>query len=265
MMCPMTRAELIMGVELACMDEREVVDTVVHSLDRDEGGWVCPVNLDVLRQCVAEPEIRRLVSRAELAVPDGMPLLWASKLQGTPLPARVSGSSLIWTLSRGARDAGKSVFLLGGNPGVAERAADRLTESMPGLSVVGSLCPPFGFERSEAELDRIETALREARPDIVFVALGFPKQEHLIARLEPALPDTWFVSCGITFSFVAGDVRRAPIWIQRLGLEWLHRLAQEPRRLFRRYVVLGMPFLVRLFGAATSYRVRGGRGPAVEA
>jgi N-acetylglucosaminyldiphosphoundecaprenol N-acetyl-beta-D-mannosaminyltransferase len=177
----------------------------------------------------------------------------------------VAGSSLIWTLSEGARDAGASVFLLGGNPGVAERAADRLVERFPGLRVVGSLCPPFGFERSEAELQRIETALREAGSDVVFVALGFPKQEHLIARLKPALPDTWFVSCGITLSFVAGDVRRAPAWVQRLGLEWLHRLTQEPRRLFRRYVLLGMPFLVRLVGAAATYRLRNARRPAVEA
>lgn len=251
-----------MGVELASMDEPQVVGAVIESLKRGEGGWVCPVNLDVLRQCVAAPDIRRMVSSAELVVPDGMPLLWASRLQGTPLPARVSGSSLIWTLSEGARDAGASVFLLGGNPGVAERAAQRLVESMPGLRIAGTLCPPFGFERSADHLQEIEQAVSRARPDIVFVALGFPKQEHLIGRLKPACTQTWFVSCGISFSFVAGDVRRAPVWVQRLGMEWVHRLAQEPRRLFRRYLVLGIPFVVRLIGAAVSYRMRRVRDPA---
>jgi N-acetylglucosaminyldiphosphoundecaprenol N-acetyl-beta-D-mannosaminyltransferase len=185
-----------------------------------------------------------------------MPLIWASRLAGAELPERVAGSSLIWTLpERAARD-GASVFLLGGNEGAADHAAEVLRERHPGLSIAGTLCPPFGFDHDEAQLDGIDAMLREARPDFVFVGLGFPKQERLIRRLRKVLPEAWFVSCGISFSFVSGEVRRAPTWVQRSGLEWLHRLFQEPKRLFRRYVVDGFPFLVRLLLNASRTRMR---------
>ena len=118
------------------------------------------------------------------------------------------------------------------------------------------MCPPFGFERDPAWLDRIERELREHQPDIVYVGLGFPKQEHLIVALRERLPYTWFVSCGISFSFVAGEIRRAPAVMQRLGLEWLHRMAQEPGRLYRRYLLLGIPFLIQLMSSALLFRLR---------
>jgi N-acetylglucosaminyldiphosphoundecaprenol N-acetyl-beta-D-mannosaminyltransferase len=148
------------------------------------------------------------------------------------------------------------VFLLGGNEGAAAEASRRLREQYPGLDVVGTLCPAHGFERDPAERGEIESALRRLRPDIVFVGLGFPKQERLIRRLRRVLPRAWFVSCGVSLSFVSGEVRRAPRWAQRLGLEWLHRLAQEPGRLFRRYVVDGFPFLARLLASALLHRAR---------
>jgi N-acetylglucosaminyldiphosphoundecaprenol N-acetyl-beta-D-mannosaminyltransferase len=204
---------------------------------------------------VGDPELRRMVEQADLVVPDGMPLIWASRLQRTPLPERVAGSTLVCELPPAAAAAGASVFLLGGAPGVADAAAARLRERSPELEIAGTLCPPYGVERSPAELERIQAAVLAARPDIVFVALGFPRQERLIMRLRPLLPDAWFVSCGISFSFVTGDVARAPRWVQRAGLEWLHRLAQEPRRLARRYLVDGIPFLVRLLASAGRRRV----------
>jgi N-acetylglucosaminyldiphosphoundecaprenol N-acetyl-beta-D-mannosaminyltransferase len=236
----------LMGLSFAELTEASTNQLVIDSLRNRQGGWICPVNLDVLRQFVDHDEIRRLVSTADLVIADGMPLIWASRLKGTPLPERVSGSSLITTLSAELNRSRHSMYLLGGNEGAADEAGLKLREMYPGLQIAGSHCPPFGFERDPAKIESIENLLQSARPDVVFVGLGFPKQDLLIAQLRSKLPHTWFVSCGISFSFVAGEVRRAPPLAQKLGLEWLHRLAQEPRRLAQRYLVQGPPFAARL-------------------
>ena len=140
----------------------------------------------------------------------------------------------------------RRVFLLGGDPGTADAAADVLRTRYEGLDIVGTHCPPIGFEHHEQKTRRIIESIKQAQPDIVFVALGSPKQEQLIARLRHVMPTAWWVGVGISFSFVCGRVRRAPRWVQRLGLEWLHRLVQEPRRLMRRYLIDGLPFAARL-------------------
>jgi N-acetylglucosaminyldiphosphoundecaprenol N-acetyl-beta-D-mannosaminyltransferase len=248
----------LLGLEFAAVSEMQTIGRVLAGLKAGHGGWVCPANLDVLRQWRSSEEVRELMSHADLVVADGMPLIWAGGLQGSPLPERVAGSSLTVSLSAAAADAGASVFLLGGNPGTAEAAVGKLRQRNPDLCVAGTLSPPFGFERSAEWQGRIELALRNAAPDIVYVGLGFPKQERLIVALRRAFPTTWFVSCGISFSFIAGEITRAPVVIQRLGLEWIHRLVQEPRRLFRRYVVDGLPFLAELLLSVLRARVREG-------
>jgi N-acetylglucosaminyldiphosphoundecaprenol N-acetyl-beta-D-mannosaminyltransferase len=249
---------MMMGLPLAALSEAEVIETALAGVRAGSGGWICPVNLDVLRRVVRDPAQRALVARAELVTADGMPLLWASRLQRTPLPERVSGSSLVRTLPAAARETGASVFLLGGDPCVAELAAAELRRTCPGLRVAGTHCPPHGFEDSPAESAAIAAALSRTRPDIVFVGLGFPKQERLILRLRPAFPETWFVSCGISFSYLSGDVRRAPGWARRAGLEWLYRLVQEPRRLARRYLLDGLPFFAVLMASAARQRAASG-------
>jgi N-acetylglucosaminyldiphosphoundecaprenol N-acetyl-beta-D-mannosaminyltransferase len=245
-----------MGLDIAALSEHDTVKYVLDALHQGRGGWICPANLDVLRQWRDSADVRELVAEADLVVADGMPLLWAGELQGSPLPGRVAGSSLVMSLTAAAADSGASIFLLGGNPGTAEAAVDELTKLSPGVRLGGTLCPPFGFEQDQEWLDRIEDALSEGAPDIVYVGLGFPKQERLIVELRARMPKTWFVSCGISFSFVAGEFSRAPAMMQRLGLEWLHRTAQEPRRLYRRYLVQGIPFLVELLCSALALRLR---------
>jgi N-acetylglucosaminyldiphosphoundecaprenol N-acetyl-beta-D-mannosaminyltransferase len=251
---PAPRVDL-MGVTVDRVSEAEAIDRAVAGLRDGRGGWICPANLDVLRQAVQAPEVHSLVEQADLVVADGMPLLWASRLQGVPLPERVAGSSLVSTLPRAVAKEGAGVFLLGGDPGVAELAGARLADENPGLRVCGTHCPPHGFERSPEQLAAIERALDEARPDVVFVGLGFPKQERLIVRLRRRLPRTWFVSVGIGLGFLSGHTRRAPRWLQRAGLEWLHRLVHEPRRLARRYLVDGVPFLARVLAHSARRRV----------
>ena len=252
------------GVRLNRMTEAQCVQHVLAEGEARRGGWVVTVNLDILRRMTLDDAYAELCQQATLHVADGMPLVWAARMQGTPLPGRVAGSSLIWSLSQAAGLCGRSVFLLGGSAGTADDAAAILKRRNAGLHIAGTYCPEFGFEQEPGSIERIRTMLVEANPDIVFVALGSPKQEHLIDQLRGDLPRTWWLGVGISFSFVSGHVKRAPKWMQHCGLEWVHRLMQEPRRLARRYLLDDLPFVFRLFGVAWGRRwSRSGRRPNI--
>jgi len=236
------------GVRLHALTEADCVGYILSQLEAGRGGMVVTPNLDHLRRYCHDLSFGALIAEADVVVADGMPLVWASRLQGTPLPQRVPGSNLISSLSAAAGAKGRSVFLLGGDPGTAEGAARCLKQEYPTTVVAGTHYPPFGFEHDPKEMSLIIQALSDAKPDIIYVALGSPKQEKLIARLRPILPAAWWMGVGNSFSFLSGNVKRAPIWMQRIGMEWLHRLFQEPRRLFRRYLIVGVPFAMSLLG-----------------
>lgn len=257
MSAPEARVELG-GLELDSLRSEEVVRRVIADLDRGRGGWLATPNLDQLRQAAANPALRELLSASDLAVADGMPLIWASRLQGEGLPERVAGSDLVWTLSAAAARAGMRLQLVGGAGDAGRRAGRIFAARSPGLDVAEHLPLPMGFDATDpSSVDAVREALSERRPDLVFVALGFPKQDQLISALRPSLPGTWFMGVGISLSFVAGDVSRAPAWLAALGLEWLHRLAQEPGRLWRRYLIHDLPFCARLLAGALVRRTRG--------
>jgi N-acetylglucosaminyldiphosphoundecaprenol N-acetyl-beta-D-mannosaminyltransferase len=167
---------------------------------------------------------------------------------------RVAGSSLVRPLCRRAAEGGWRVYLLGGEAGAAEQAAAKLVAEFPDLQIAGVSSPWFGATPTEAQLEEAAATLAQARPDLVLVALGSPKQEYVIHALHKRLPGTCWMGVGITFSFIAGQRRRAPRWMQRMGLEWLHRLTQEPKRLFRRYVLEDLPFAAVLFRRAVADR-----------
>lgn len=247
-----------------------VADALVHSVSEDEvlahviseslagrGGWVVTHNLDHLRRLRGDRRFRSVCARANLRVADGMPLIWASRILGKPLPQRVAGSHLIFSLSAAAAASNRSIFLLGGNPGTAEGAGTVLANRYPGLRVAGSACPPFGFERDPNYFAGLVQRLKSVSPDIIFVGLGSPKQEYVIEELQSLLPQSWFLGVGISFSFVCGEVVRAPLWLQRIGLEWAHRLGQEPRRLAKRYLYEGLPYAAILFLGALRDRIFG--------
>ncbi len=238
------------GVDVHAITETQCIDQIVTRLHAGRGGVVVTPNLDHLRRCLRDREFAAILTEADLVVADGMPLVWASRLQGMPLPERVPGSNLISSLAAAAAANKKSVFLLGGAPGSAEGAATVLRERHPAIQIAGLNCPPFGFEKDQHGWDAVTAALVAANPDIVFVALGSPKQERLIQRLRSHLPRTWWIGVGISFSFLAGDVRRAPRWMQKSGLEWAHRLMQEPARLGKRYLLQGLPFAASLLSNA---------------
>jgi N-acetylglucosaminyldiphosphoundecaprenol N-acetyl-beta-D-mannosaminyltransferase len=247
----------LMGMAIDRVSEAQAIGDVIDALDRRQGGWVITPNLHHLREFARSPELAESFARADLVVADGIPLVWASRLIGTPLPARVAGSDLVWSLSAEAALYGRSVYLLGAEPPACGAAEQRMRELYPGLRIAGCHSPPLGFEDDPAEMALIRRKLNDARPDIVFVALGFPKQERLIGTLVDDLPSAWFLGVGASLNFIGGVTQRAPDWMIRVGLEWLHRLAQEPRRLFRRYVLEGLPFAARLFAHALRRRLAG--------
>lgn len=243
----------LLGVAIDSLTEQQAVDYVMSRVALGIGGRVTTPNVDILRATRRDAGALRLVLASDLVLADGMPLLWASRLMRTPLPARVTGASLIHSLSAASSRQGASVFVVGGPPGVAARAADLLRAEAPGLIIAGTCCPPLGYEADEELHGDVVREVVAARPDLVFLGLGFPKQERLAEQLQRQLPTTWFVGCGGAVSFAAGDTTRAPGWMQRTGLEWLHRLRGEPLRLGRRYLVHDIPFaLVLLAGAALS-------------
>jgi N-acetylglucosaminyldiphosphoundecaprenol N-acetyl-beta-D-mannosaminyltransferase len=244
----------LMGMPIDALTEREAIDTIVDALGDGDGGWVITPNLDHLRRHRDSGAVRRAFADADLVLADGMPLVWASRLQRTPLPERVAGSDLIWTLSDAGGRIGASVYLVGGNPGAAEGAAHELRRRAPGLRVAGTAAPQVADDGGGAELEAVERELRAAQPDLVYVGLPLAKQITAIPRLRRAAPRSWFLGLGISLSFAAGEVRRAPGLVQRAGLEWLWRLSQEPTRLWRRYLVEGLPLAAALFARSIARR-----------
>lgn len=198
--------------------------------------YVVTANVDHVVRCRRNPALRSMYTGADMVVADGMPLIWASRLLGKGLPERVAGSDLFPALCARAAEEGLSVFLLGGAPETARRSAEILQGRHPTLRVVGTYCPALGFASDTPESQRVVTMIHQARPDILFVALGSPKQEQWIVSNREACGAGVSLGVGISFSFLCGDVSRAPRWMRRMGLEWLHRLAQEPARLWKRYL-----------------------------
>jgi N-acetylglucosaminyldiphosphoundecaprenol N-acetyl-beta-D-mannosaminyltransferase len=245
----------ISGIDIDGLAEDQVVEHVVSASKTGRGGWIATPNIDICRKAERDSAARALLARASLRVPDGMPLIWAARLSGQSLPERVSGSSLIYSLTAAAATHGLSIYLLGGELGVPESAAAKLSDRYPGLKVAGVDAPPVGFDENSEEMAKVCDQLLTANPDIVYVGLGFPKQERLIATLAPALPGAWFVACGAAIPFAAGSLPRAPAWMRQSGLEWLFRLISEPRRLARRYLFDDAPYAMRLLATCLLTRI----------
>lgn len=205
--------------------------------------FVVTPNVDHVMRLRHDHVFREAYSKASLVVPDGVPLVWASRFLGTPLRGRVNGTDLFELVSALAAKSGYRLFFLGGNPGAADRAANVLQGRHPDLVVAGVCCPPFGFDREEWRSREVQSQIRNARADILFVGLGAPRQELWMSRYGSGCSVSVAVGIGITFSIVGGDLRRAPRWMQVAGLEWFWRLLTEPTRLWRRYLVDDLPFL----------------------
>lgn len=235
---------LDMNIDNVTMEE--AMDRVGSFVERRSGALVVTPNVDHVMLYQKSHEFRAVYDEADLVLADGVPLMWGARLTGQRLKEKVSGSDLFPLLCARAAEKGWRVFLLGGRPGAAAAAADVLQRRHPRLRVAGTYCPPMGFERDlEANARAIE-AVRKAKPDILFVGVGSPKQEYWIRRWRKDLLVPVAIGVGAAFDFLSGQVRRAPVWMQRAGLEWLWRLAQEPKRLWKRYLIDDLPYFYLL-------------------
>jgi N-acetylglucosaminyldiphosphoundecaprenol N-acetyl-beta-D-mannosaminyltransferase len=222
------------------------------------------VNVDICMQILRNPELRAMYDSADLVLADGTPMLWASRALGSPLPARVSGSDFLPAFCAEAARVGYRIYLLGARPGVVDRARDALMCMYSGLRIVGTYAPPFGFEDDRGENTGIIGRIQATSPHVLFVALGAPKEQRWLIRHRSELKVPVSMGIGSSFDYLAGRLRRAPAWMQRLGLEWTYRLSQEPSRLWRRYLINDPPFLYYLAREMIRHRRPSRRAKAVE-
>lgn len=234
----------IADVEIDPYSFEEVVERIVDHAQRNrEPAYVVTPNAQHIVLLQQDSKFRQIYRQAFLKVPDGVPLLWAARFLETPLKSRVNGTDLFERLCAVAADRHLRIFLLGGRPGAAERARAVLQARHPNLQVVGTHCPPYGFESDAGELALINAKIIAADPHLLFVGLGAPKQEKWIYANYQTLRVPVSLGIGVSFELVSGLVKRAPIWMQKAGLEWLFRLIMEPQRLWRRYVVCNTQFV----------------------
>jgi N-acetylglucosaminyldiphosphoundecaprenol N-acetyl-beta-D-mannosaminyltransferase len=228
----------LFGIEIDAVCMSQAVERVYGWLREEATScrYVVTPNVDHTVILQHHVELRRAYEGAGLVLADGFPVVWASRLVRRPLPELVPGSDLVPALFAVAEArGGAKIFLLGAAPGVADRAASCIEQRWPAVKVVGTYSPPLGFERDEAENARIIEMVNEAKPDILVLGFGAPKQELWIAKHHDKLQAKCALCVGATIDFLAGEKRRAPAWMRRLRLEWFHRLATEPRRLATRY------------------------------
>ncbi len=239
---PYKRIELFnMPMDVVRFDQ--AVDQMIAWAKGDKSRMVITANVDHVVRYQKSAEFRQMYAHADMVVADGMPVIWGSRLVGKALPQRVAGSDLFPALAARAADEDVTIFLLGGSPTTATRSKEIFEQRHPNIRVVGTHCPDMGFEKNDAENKRIVSMIREAGADLLFVGLGSPKQEKWIVDHHQACGAKVCIGVGISFSFLCGDVDRAPRWIQRIGMEWAHRLVQEPGRLWRRYIIEDSAFV----------------------
>ena len=236
----------IAGTQIDTYSFDEVVGRIVdQAFSKDSPEYVVTPNAQHILTLQKDTHFREIYGKAFLVVPDGVSLLWAAKFLQTPLEGRVNGTDLFERLCAIAAEKGLKIFLLGGRPGAADKAAEILQARYPDLKIVGTHCPPYGFESNSAELALINAKIQAATPHILFVGLGAPKQENWIYANYQQLNVPISIGIGVSFELVAGMVQRAPVLMQKSGLEWLFRLIVEPKRLWQRYIV-GNPLFIWL-------------------
>lgn len=241
---------------------KEAVRRIVRMAKRrDRSRYVCTGNLDHLVLAVRDADFRDAYRKADLVVADGAPVVWLSRIASNaasgPLPERVPGRDLFWELARVSGEASLRLFFLGGTAGAAARAAVVVEQRHPCVRIAGTYCPPPDAFDTADEQAKIRRIVRQAAPDILVVSLGAPKQEKWIAANKDKLGVAVAVGIHGAFETAAGMRRRAPVWLQRSGLEWLYRFAKEPTRFFHQYFVEDLPYLAGAAARAIGDRFRG--------
>lgn len=222
----------------------DAVSRIEASIKERTPLYIVTPNVDHVVKLRHDPEFLDSYKGASLVLCDGAPLMWASRILRQPIRERICGSDLFVHLAGIAAEKGFTLFFLGGRPASARKAAQILIRKHPEVRIVGVYSPPFGFEKDDRENRKVVDLIRSARPDILLVGLGTPKQEKWIKEYHQKAGAPVSVGIGASFEFTAGIFKRAPLWIRRFGFEWLWRLTLEPFRLGRRYLIDDLEFFL---------------------
>lgn len=237
------RVREILGLPIAMTDYEQAMDVMDGMVARRERGYVCAVAVHAVMVAQRDEEMRKAILGSTLTVPDGMPLVWAANMLGENLPHRVYGPELMRRYSQRCAAQGHRVWLYGGrDQGHLVQLALRLRQHHDGIKIVGGYAPPFRPLTLEEE-DAIAAQINQAKPDVLWVGIGVPKQEKWMARMREKLDVPVITAVGAAFDFHAGRISQAPSWMQDRGLEWTYRIAQEPRRLLPRYLYYNPRFM----------------------
>ncbi len=244
----------VLGVEISVLDQERAREFLFAAVREGKRGYVTVTGVHGVSEAQEDAELKRILNGSFLCTPDGMPMVWMGRLQGHHSIRRVYGPDLMLNLCEHSRQAGLTHFFYGGIPGVAEELKEVLERKYPGLQVVGTYCPPFRLLNAN-EMEEVRARVRETRPDFFWVGLSTPKQERFMAANLFLLPEAGiFIGVGAAFDLLTGRIRQAPRWMQRLGLEWLFRVTQEPKRLWKRYFVNNPLFVLRACGQLLGLR-----------
>lgn len=222
---------------------QEAINRIDELVIANKNSYVVTPNVDHIVKLETDTELKKIYKDADLILTDGMPLIWISKLKFTPIKEKISGSDLFPRVCELAAHKGYKIFLLGAAEGVAKIAAKNLVDKYHGLNVVGTYSPSYGFENNEEEINYIINLINKCSPDILAVGLGAPKQEKFIYKYKDELKVPVSLAIGASIDFEAGKIKRAPLYMQKSGLEWLYRLCKEPRRMFKRYLIDDMKII----------------------
>jgi N-acetylglucosaminyldiphosphoundecaprenol N-acetyl-beta-D-mannosaminyltransferase len=243
----------VLGVGVHAIDLPGAVSIIEAAVRQGTKGFVCLTSVHGVMEAQRDSRFRDLLNQALLVAPDGMPTVWVGRLQGNATMKRVFGPDLMLEVCRRSTGTGIRHFLYGGNPGIADDLAERLRCRFPGIAVVGTFTPPFRPLAPPEQL-ALERQMESTAPDIVWVGLSTPKQEKFMAANFQRLPCKIMVGVGAAFDIHTGHVKDAPKWIKDAGLQWAHRLCQEPGRLWKRYLVNNSAFLAALSLQLTGLR-----------
>lgn len=235
----------ILGVPVSLINMRQAKDIIFDWVDRRKSNYVCVRDVHGIMRAQDDKELFEIHRNAGMITPDGMPLVWISKWRKNRDVGRVSGADLVSRLCEASVEKGFRHYFYGGKDGVAQRMTNALISLYPGLIIAGTHTPPFRALSSEEDAE-VTAKIASVKPDIVWVGLSTPKQEYWMRDHVGRIPGATLIGVGAAFDFFAGDVSRAPPWMQHSGLEWLHRLCSEPTRLWRRYLVMAPQFVFRV-------------------